>query len=68
MDFCPYLDKFQLLSRQIPLQQLSGLDFNYGAVFVVDSMEMRRNVVVLVHLDNDSKKSAYFWHCMMGLA
>jgi hypothetical protein len=38
------------------------LNFNDRMVLIINYMKMRRFVVIAVHLNDDSKKTAEFWH------
>ena len=38
------------------------LNGNLALVFVVPYMKMRRLMLLIIHVDNDTVKTTYFWH------
>jgi hypothetical protein len=62
VEFRPLFSKPPHPGREPTIDYVQSLNCHCGLVLVIAYMEMRRIVVVKIHTDDDTEKTAYFGH------
>jgi hypothetical protein len=62
VEFRPLFSKTPHPGREPTIDYVQSLNCHCGLVLVIAYMEMRRIVVVKIHTDDDTEKTAYFGH------